>query len=40
MRDGSCTTTNFKRGVRLYLQAMRDNKRFDADKAGIACEMV
>jgi hypothetical protein len=30
--------TNFRRSTRLYLEAMRHNKRLDADKDGIACE--
>jgi hypothetical protein len=30
--------TNFRRSTRLYLTAMRYNKRLDADKDGIACE--
>lgn len=30
--------TNFRRSTPLYNQAMRANKRLDADKDGIACE--
>jgi hypothetical protein len=37
---GTPPVTNFRRSTRLYLEAMRFNRRLDRDEDGIACEKL